>query len=248
MTGASTNGQHSPMASDADAVLVLDHISAGYESTDVLRDVSIVVPRGSLVALLGANGAGKTTALRVASGLLRPKSGSVRLHGEDATRLPAWRRLRSGLCLIPEGRGVFPSLTVRENLELQTPPWVKRAELDRVIELFPILGERMTQVAGTLSGGQQQMLALSRAVLAEPAVLLVDEISMGLAPALVDQLFESLTKLAASGTAMLIVEQYVHRALDMCSHAYVIRKGSVVFSGPSASLRRDSLVETYFGA
>lgn len=248
MTSVIAKGEGRCGTSPEDGVLVLDGVVASYGGAAVLHEVSIVVPRGHLIALLGANGAGKTTLLRVASGLLRPASGTVWLGGQDVTRRPPWRRVRAGLCLIPEGRGIFPSLTVRENLELHVPPWVKRYDLDRVVDVFPVLGERMKQVAGTLSGGQQQMLALGRAVLAEPSVLLLDEISMGLAPRLVDELFASLTVLAASGIAMLVVEQYVHRALDMCSLAYVINKGSVVFSGPSDSLRRDALVETYLGA
>ena len=248
MTDTIAKKQARPGTAVEDGVLVLDDVRAGYGGAAVLHDVTVVVPKGSLIALLGANGAGKTTLLRVASGLLRPASGSVRLGGKDVTGAPPWRRVRDGLCLVPEGRGIFPSLTVRDNLELQVPPWVRGYDLDRVVEVFPVLGERMGQVAGTLSGGQQQMLALGRAVLAEPSVLLLDEISMGLAPRLVDELFESLTVLAASGTAMLVVEQYVHRALDLCSLAYVIAKGSVVFSGPSEQLRRDSLVETYLGA
>ena len=244
----SSNRMASSPAAPPDGLLVLDGIFAGYEGTAVLRDVSLAVPAGTLVALLGANGAGKTTVLRVASGLLRPKAGTVRLDGRDVTRQQPWRRVRGGLCLIPEGRGIWPSLTVRENLELQVPPWVDRDDTDRVVELFPMLGERMKQVAGTMSGGQQQMLALGRAVLAEPSVLLLDEISMGLAPLVVDQLFESLQMLAATGTAMLIVEQYVHRALDMCSYAYIMDKGEVVLSGSSDTVRHDSIHEIYLGS
>jgi branched-chain amino acid transport system ATP-binding protein len=243
---AGVSAKNEPSASDG--ALVLDGISAGYGGAAVLRDVSIVVPGSGVTALLGANGAGKTTLLRVASGLLRPASGTVRLGDRDVTGRAPWQRLRDGLCLVPEGRGIFPSLTVRENLELQVPPWAKDHDLDRAVEAFPALGTRMKQVAGTLSGGQQQMLALARAVLAEPKVLLLDEISMGLAPLLVDQLFESLAVLAEGGTAMLIVEQYVHRALDMSSLVYVLQKGSVVFSGPPESLRRNALIDTYLGA
>jgi branched-chain amino acid transport system ATP-binding protein len=197
--------------------------------------------------LLGANGAGKTTLLRVVSGQLRPTSGKVWLDGEDVTSLPAHRRARGGLCLIPEGRGIYPSLTVRENLELQVPPWIKHATLDPALEIFPVLGSRMKQVAGTLSGGQQQMLALARAVLAEPKIILLDEISMGLAPLLIDQLFEALLRLAERGTAMLIVEQYVQRALDLCSLTYIISKGTIVYSGPSQSLRSETVIKSYLG-
>jgi branched-chain amino acid transport system ATP-binding protein len=200
-----------------------------------------------LVALLGANGAGKTTLLRVASGLLRPSAGEVRLAGAAVTGQQAHRRARGGLCLIPEGRGIFPSLTVRENLEIEIPPWVKTTAFDRALEVFPLLGNRMKQVAGTLSGGEQQMLALARAVLAEPKVILVDEISMGLAPRLVDSLFQALTELAATGISMLIVEQYIQRALEICSLAYIINKGTVVYSGSSQSLQRDTVIRQYLG-
>jgi branched-chain amino acid transport system ATP-binding protein len=228
-------------------LLALDAVHAGYGTSQVLHGVSLTVPPGSLVALLGPNGAGKTTLLRVASGLLRASAGRVRLGGADVTRQAPHRRARQGLCLVPEGRGIFPSLTVRENLELDVPPWVKDGSLGRALEMFPALGSRMKQVAGTLSGGEQQMLALARAVLAEPKVILVDEISMGLAPRLVDRFFEALTDLAASGISMLIVEQYIQRALDICPLAYVISKGQVVYSGASGSLGRDTIARQYLG-
>jgi branched-chain amino acid transport system ATP-binding protein len=229
-------------------LLALDGVSAGYGASAVLHDVTVTVPQGALVALLGANGAGKTTLLRVAAGLLRPAAGEVRLGGATVTGQPAHRRARRGLCLIPEGRGIFPSLTVRENLQIEVPPWVKDAALGRALDMFPVLGNRTKQVAGTLSGGEQQMLALARAVLAEPKVILVDEISMGLAPKLVDRLFEALTGLAASGVSMLIVEQYIQRALELCSLAYIINKGTVVYSGSSQSLQRDTIIRNYLGA
>jgi branched-chain amino acid transport system ATP-binding protein len=237
----------SPVPPSAAELLALDAVSAGYGASPVLHNVSVTVPKGTLVALLGANGAGKTTLLRVASGLLRPAAGEVRLGGTAVTGQPAHRRARHGLCLIPEGRGIFPSLTVRENLELQVPPWVRDPALGRALEMFPVLGNRMKQVAGTLSGGEQQMLALARAVLAEPKVILVDEISMGLAPRLVDSLFGALTELAATGISMLLVEQYVQRALEVCSLAYIINKGEVVYSGPSQSLQRDTVIRQYLG-
>jgi branched-chain amino acid transport system ATP-binding protein len=241
-----SNGQ-SPVTPPIEELLALDGVFAGYGTSVVLQDVSVTVPKGTLVALLGANGAGKTTLLRVASGLLRPTAGNVRLGGADVTGQPAYRRTRRGLCLVPEGRGIFPSLTVRENLEIEVPPWIKNAELDRALEMFPVLGTRMKQVAGTLSGGEQQMLALARAVLAEPKVILVDEISMGLAPRLVDSLFEALTELAATGISMLIVEQYIQRALEICSLTYIINKGAVVYSGSSQSLGRDTIIQKYLG-
>jgi branched-chain amino acid transport system ATP-binding protein len=229
-------------------LLVLDSVCAGYGLTTVLRDVSITVPAGTLVALLGANGAGKTTLLRVASGLLRPTSGTVWLDGADKTRQPPFRRAEAGMCLVPEGRGIFPSLTVRDNLELQVPPWLKDANLDRALEVFPALRSRMGQVAGSMSGGEQQMLALARAVLAQPKVILLDEISLGLAPQMVDRLFEVLGRLAALGTAMLMVEQYVSRVLELCSAAYIMKKGAIVYSGPSSELKRSAVIDSYLGA
>jgi branched-chain amino acid transport system ATP-binding protein len=231
-----------------DGLLVLDSVSAGYGLAPVLRDVSITVPKGTLVALLGANGAGKTTLLRVASGLLRPSSGTVSLDGQDLTRLPPHHRAEAGMCLVPEGRGIFPSLTVRDNLELQVPPWLKDSNLDRVLEIFPALRSRMAQVAGSLSGGEQQMLALARAVLAQPKVILLDEISLGLAPQLVDRLFEVLGRLAAMGTGMLVVEQYVSRALELCSLSYIMNKGMIVYAGPSGELKRSAVIDSYMGA
>jgi branched-chain amino acid transport system ATP-binding protein len=197
---------------------------------------------------LGANGAGKTTLLRVASGLLRPTSGTVWLDGADKTRQPPFRRAEAGMCLVPEGRGVFPSLTVRDNLELQVPPWLKDANLDRALEVFPALRSRMGQVAGSMSGGEQQMLALARAVLAQPKVILLDEISLGLAPQVVDRLFEVLGRLAAQGTAMLVVEQCVSRVLELCSAAYIMKKGAIVYSGPSSELKRSAIIDSYLGA
>jgi branched-chain amino acid transport system ATP-binding protein len=247
MSQVITEESVSPVPPPAEGLLALDGISAGYGTSAVLHDVSLSVPKGALVALLGANGAGKTTLLRVASGLLRPTAGNVRLGEADLTGQPAYRRVRSGLCLVPEGRGIFPSLTVRENLELEVPPWTKKPELGPALEMFPALGSRMKQVAGTMSGGEQQMLAVARAVLAEPKVILVDEISMGLAPKLVDSLFEALTKLAATGISMLIVEQYIQRALEMCSLTYILSKGAVVYSGPSRSLGRDTVIQKYLG-
>jgi branched-chain amino acid transport system ATP-binding protein len=225
--------------------LEIDQVTAGYGPTVVLRDVSITVPRGSVVALLGPNGAGKTTVLRTAGGLLRPSAGRVSGDGIDLTRKPVQRRARAGICLIPEGRGVFPNLTVRENLLLQSPPWKRGADIDPAVAAFPILGERLRQRAGSMSGGQQQMLALARCFLSDPALVLLDEVSMGLAPRVVDEIFEALQKLAASGVALLIVEQYVARALAMADHVYLLNRGQIAFSGPAGELDGDELVRRY---
>jgi branched-chain amino acid transport system ATP-binding protein len=199
-----------------------------------------------VVAVLGPNGAGKTTLLRVASGLLRPAAGAVLLDGEDVTRARAHARARRGLCHIPEGRGIYPTLTVRENLVLHSRPGEEAVAVDRAIAAFPVLGEKLRQPGGQLSGGQQQMLSLVRAYLTSPRLVLVDEASMGLAPVVVDQIFEFLAEIAASGTALLLVEQYVSRALALASHVYLLNKGGVVFSGRPQDIA-DDLFAAYLG-
>ncbi|HEY1702798.1 MAG TPA: ABC transporter ATP-binding protein [Trebonia sp.] len=228
--------------------LELRGVDAGYGATPVLRDVRLEVPRSRVVALLGPNGVGKTTTLRVASGLLRPSGGTVAVGGQDATRTSPARRARLGVCLIPEGRGIFRSLTVRENLELLIPPWQKDAKIiDTAVEAFPILGQKMGQTAGSLSGGQQQMLALSRAFVSDPKVVLLDEVSMGLAPVIVDQIFQALRALAATGVSIVLVEQYVSRALEMADTAYLMARGGIAWTGPAADLNTDALAEAYLG-
>jgi branched-chain amino acid transport system ATP-binding protein len=229
-------------------VLGIESLSAGYGRTTVLRDVTLAVRPGSVAALLGPNGAGKTTLLRVAAGLLRPAAGTIQLNGTDVTKRRASERSRGGLCLIPEGRGIFPNLTVRENLVLQVPRGRKDDALDDALEAFPVLKERLGQVAGTMSGGQQQMLALSRSYLASPAVVLLDEVSMGLAPKVIDDIFEALRRLAAKGVALLLVEQYVHRALAMADVVYLLNRGRVTFSGPPSKLDEAELMRGYLGA
>jgi branched-chain amino acid transport system ATP-binding protein len=230
------------------AALQLTAVYAGYGRATVLRDVNATVARGSVVALLGSNGAGKTTLLRTASGLLKLSAGTVSIGGTDATRLPPNRRARHGLCLVPEGRGVFRSLTVRENLRLQIPSWNKSVSMDQVLELFPVLRTRLRQTAGTLSGGEQQMLAISRSYLASPAIVLLDEVSMGLAPKVVEQIFEALGRLAGAGTALLVVEQYITRALDMADRVILLERGRVTFSGTPDELQQDAILRGYFGA
>jgi branched-chain amino acid transport system ATP-binding protein len=227
-------------------MLELRGIQAGYGEHVVLREVSLTVEPGSVVAVLGPNGAGKTTLLRVASGLLRPSAGAVLLDGEDVTRTRAHTRARRGLCHIPEGRGIYPTLTVRENLVLHSRPGEEAAAVDRAITAFPVLGEKLRQPAGQLSGGQQQMLSLVRAYLTEPKLVLVDEASMGLAPVVVDKIFEFLGQIAASGTALLIVEQYVSRALALAGRVYLLNKGGVVFDGKPADIG-DDLFAHYLG-
>lgn len=228
-------------------MLKLDGITAGYGDTAVLRDVSIWVPPQSVVALLGTNGAGKTTLLRVASGLLKARSGALSLDGEDATGLSAHGLARRGLCHIPEGRGIFPNLTVRENILVHAGGRGVNEAVDKAVSAFPILGKKLHQQAGALSGGQQQMLALSRAYVTEPAYVLLDEVSMGLAPVVVDELFEFLGKLAAQGCALLLVEQYIGRALELADYVYLISRGRMEFAGEPGELDSAQLMEQYMG-
>jgi branched-chain amino acid transport system ATP-binding protein len=228
-------------------MLELVNINAGYDGHVVLRDVSIKVPDRSVVALLGPNGAGKTTLLRVASGLLQPTSGRLLVDGDDLTGSAPCVLAQSGMCHVPEGRGVFPTLSVRDNLRLQAPNDLDEETLDIVTTHFPILGERMDQVAGSLSGGEQQMLALAHGYVAETSLMLVDEASMGLAPVVVDQIFDHLRELAANGCALLLVEQYVSRALDMADYVYILQKGRIQFAGEPRELREGTLMASYLG-
>lgn len=227
-------------------MLELRGITAGYGRHVVLRDVSLTVEPGTVAAVLGPNGAGKTTLLRVASGLLRPAAGTVVLGDADVTRSRPFARARRGLCHIPEGRGIYPALTVRENLALHARKGEEAAALDRAVSVFPVLGTKLRQQAGQLSGGQQQMLSMVRAYLTNPAVVLVDEASMGLAPVVVDEIFAFLADIAASGTALLIVEQYVNRALALAGTVHVMNKGSVVFTGKPGAIT-DDLFAHYLG-
>jgi branched-chain amino acid transport system ATP-binding protein len=244
VTGQSATAVLTP---DNGGVLELHGVTAGYGRTTVLRDVSLSVPAGQVVALLGPNGAGKTTLLRVASGLLGVDSGEVSLHGNDVTKRKPFQRAKDGLCLVPEGRGIFPNLSVRENLLLQVPPWKKDGSIDAAVEAFPILKERLSQTAGSMSGGQQQMLALSRCFLAEPKVVLLDEVSMGLAPRIIDEIFVALDKLAKAGVSLLLVEQYVSRALKACDHLYLLNRGKITFSGSPKEIDEAELTRRYLG-
>jgi branched-chain amino acid transport system ATP-binding protein len=215
----------------------------------VLREVSFQVGTGQVVALLGPNGAGKTTVLRTASGIIRPTSGSVRLDDVDVSRQAPHHRAVRGLCLIPEGRGVFKSLTVRENLRLQVPASRSKSEdgIERALAVFPALTGRLRVPAGHLSGGQQQMLALARAYVTNPRVILLDEVSMGLAPRAVDEMFHALRTLAGTGTAMLIVEQYVTRAMAMADSVVLLNKGTITYDGPPSQLDEQAVLQGYLG-
>lgn len=233
--------------SEPEVLLRAENVTAGYGETVVLREVTIGVRASSVVALLGPNGAGKTTLLRTISGLMRPMSGRIWLGEQEITRRPAESIARAGLCHVPEGRGIFPSLTVRDNLILQAKRGEERAGIERTAEMFPELGRRLGQVAGTMSGGEQQMLALARATLSEPSLVIVDEASLGLAPVLVDRIFETFVKIAAAGAALLIVEQYVPRALEIADTVYLLDRGKVAFAGPVADLNSAELTRRYLG-
>jgi branched-chain amino acid transport system ATP-binding protein len=233
--------------SAAPPALELRHVEAGYGATTVLRDVSISVPASSVVALLGANGAGKTTLLKTASGLLKPTKGDILIHGETVTGNRPHRLVDKGLCHIPEGHGIFPSLSVKENLILHAVKGREADALARATAAFPVLGQRLRLAAGSLSGGQQQMLALARAYLRDPRVILVDEASIGLSPKLVDEIFEFLGRLGGQGSALLLVDQYVTRALALAETAYVLNRGQITFSGRSDELMDEDIFQKYIG-
>lgn len=228
-------------------MLEIEGIDVFYGQIQALRGVSLRVGEGEMVALLGSNGAGKTTTLRTISGLLSPRAGSVKVDGREISALPAHKVVSLGVAHLPEGRELFPELSVRENLRLGH--WSRRSEgkdlhrrTERVFDLFPRLRERAGQHAGTLSGGEQQMLAAGRALMSEPKVLLVDELSLGLAPIIVQQLFDALAEVNRQGTAVLLVEQFVHLALKNTQRAYVLAKGSVAIEGASADLLSSPVV------
>jgi branched-chain amino acid transport system ATP-binding protein len=227
--------------------LELTDITAGYGEFTALWNVSVEVPAGSVVALIGPNGAGKTTSLRVASGLLRPAKGQVLLGGKDVTRQSAGARARGGLCLIPEGRGIYRSLTVKENLQLHARTGGSSASIEPAIDAFPVLGSRLGQRAGSLSGGEQQMLAVSRAYLTDPKVVLLDELSMGLAPIVINEILASIERLIKSGVSVLIVEQFVQRALELADLVVILAKGVVVFRGPAKEITEERLAGLYLG-
>ncbi len=236
---AGTDGECAP-------ILELAGIKAGYGEIEILHGVDIVVSRGTVFALLGANGAGKSTTLKVASGRLRPSAGTVRFAGQDVTRWHPERLTRAGLCTIPEGRGVFPNLTVVENLQMWTyRGGLRRREIEeRAYAKFPILSQRRKQVAGTLSGGEQQMLAMSRALSTEPKLLLLDEISMGLAPLIVAELYAIVANLAADGLTILVVEQSARTALDVADRAAVMANGRIALAGTPDDIA-DSVLDIY---
>ncbi|MCU1451558.1 MAG: transporter related [Acidimicrobiales bacterium] len=228
-------------------LLELEHVRAGYGTTEVLRGIDLAVDEGGLLALLGPNGAGKSTTLKVIAGILHPSAGTVRYRGRVVGGARPADLARAGMYLVPEGRAVFPSLTVTENLRMATGA-PERQIAERVVhalELFPRLAERRTQVAGTMSGGEQRMLALARAFVADPLLLLLDEPSLGLAPMVIDEVFATIARFTELGVAVVLVEQYVHRALAVADHVLVLSKGSVTFAGSAADVDADLLAEHY---
>jgi branched-chain amino acid transport system ATP-binding protein len=228
--------------------LQLDHLTAAYGDTVALRDVSLVVPHGRVAALLGPNGAGKTTLLSVASGILRPRAGRIVLDDRDVTGSSPDRLVGAGLCHITEGRSVFPGLTVADNMKVFAPKANREDGIERAVSAFPRLGQRLHQLAGTMSGGEQQMLALARAYVQQAPVVMLDEVSMGLAPILVDEIFAFLGRMAAEGHSLLIVEQYVGKALALADLVYVLVRGRLVFAGQPAELDGTDIFEHYLGS
>jgi branched-chain amino acid transport system ATP-binding protein len=233
-------------------LLSVDDLEAYYGRIRALKGVSLKVPEGGVVALLGANGAGKTTTLRVVSGLMRPAGGSVEFDGRRVDRVSAEQLVRLGIAHVPEGRQIFPDLTVRENLRLgaytRQDGSAIAEDLQRVYQHFPILEQRSGQLAGTLSGGEQQMLAIGRALMAKPRLLLMDEPSLGLAPRLVKEIFRIIEEIRAGGTTVLLVEQNVHMALTVADYGYVLESGRVALADTSAALRqREEVQRSYLG-
>jgi branched-chain amino acid transport system ATP-binding protein len=226
-------------------LLEVSALNAGYGRVQVLWDVSLAVERHQVVALVGANGAGKTTLLRAISGMISTRSGKLTFQGQDITGESIENIVDLGIAHVPEGRRLFSGLTVRENLLLGG--WRrKNTNLERVLELFPILGERMNQVASTMSGGQQQMCAIARGLMSEPALLMIDELSLGLAPKTVDEIVSRLPDIAASGTSVLLVEQDIDTALTVSEQAYVLEVGRITMSGLSTQLLSDPQIQAAY--
>lgn len=234
------------------SLLNVHEIHSYYGNIQALKGVSLFVERGEVVSLIGGNGAGKTTTLRTIAGLLKPRHGSVVFEGQDMTKVPAHAMVSKGIAMVPEGRGVFAKLTVEENLELGAYHRHDSAEIKNDIEksyqLFPRLGERRKQLAGTMSGGEQQMLAVTRALMSRPKLLLMDEPSMGLAPVLVDVIFEAIERINKEGMTILLVEQNAHMALQVAHRGYVLQTGEIVLSNTAKALRHDPTVQkAYLG-
>ena len=231
-------------------MLKVDNIHVYYGAIHAVKGVSLEVNDGEIVALIGANGAGKSTVLKTISGLMHPRSGSIQFDGQDISHTDAYKLVRHGLAHVPEGRRIFLQMTVQENLEMGafTQKEVSKEDLERMFTLFPRLKERRKQIAGTLSGGEQQMLAMSRALMSHPKLLMLDEPSMGLAPILVDQIFDIIKELHAAGTTILLVEQNATKALQIADRAYVLETGAITLSGTGAELAvSDEVRKAYLG-
>jgi branched-chain amino acid transport system ATP-binding protein len=234
------------------AVLEVSELEVAYGGIRAVKNVSLHVGRGEIVSLIGANGAGKTTTLKSIVGLVPPRRGTIRVFGKDSRQTPTHELVAQGVALVPEGRAIFGSMSVRENLELgsfrRRDADTRTERLERCLRLFPRLGERLGQDGGTLSGGEQQMLAIARALMSAPELLLLDEPSLGLAPKLVRQIFDSITEIAATGITILLVEQNTRLALETAHRAYVLVTGEVVLSGPASELRDDPRIRgAYLG-
>ena len=233
-------------------LLEVDEVHTYYGNIHALQGISLHVDEGEIVTLVGGNGAGKSTTLNTISGLVRPRAGSIRLAGEDLSRYAAHEITAKGIVQVPEGRRMFARLTVLENLKMGAfivrDPAVVRERIDHVFTVFPRLRERMNQTAGTLSGGEQQMLAIGRALMTRPKVMLLDEPSLGLAPILVEQIFATISEINAQGVTILLVEQNAHQALAIAARGYVLQTGHVVLAGSSEELRQNEMVrKAYLG-
>lgn len=235
-------------------MLTIHNLHAGYGKIEVLHGISLEVPKGRVVTLIGSNGAGKTTTMRAISGMITPTAGSVTLAGQDIAGLESYHIAKRGLAHSPEGRRVFATMTVDDNLLLGAfarltgshPRGDVKADLERAMEYFPRLRERRSQLAGTLSGGEQQMLAMARAVMMNPEVILLDEPSMGLAPILVDEVFKIIARLRAEGVTMLLVEQFAAAALNVSDYGYVLENGRIAVHGPAEQLKTDPAVKAAY--
>lgn len=233
-------------------MLTLDNVSVNYGAIEALMGISMHVETGEVVTLIGANGAGKTTTLRTITGLLQPREGKITFEGEDISGRPTHQLVAKGISMSPEGRGVFANLSVRENLQmgayLKKDKRMIAAEMERAFQMFPRLKEREAQKAGTLSGGEQQMLAIGRALMSQPRLLLLDEPSLGLAPLVVHTIFEAIDEIKSKGTTILLVEQNAHAALKHSDRAYVLETGRIVMEGSSKELAADPRIkEAYLG-
>ena len=233
-------------------MLEVKNIQVAYGKIVAVKDVSIDVKQGEIVTLIGSNGAGKSTTLRTISGLIKPKSGEILFNGKRIDGVPGHEIVGMGICHSPEGRRIFPRMTVKENLELgaflRNDKTAVNADMDRVLELFPRLKERIKQTAGTMSGGEQQMLAVSRALMGDPKLLLLDEPSMGLAPVLVELIFDTIVKIRKQGITVLLIEQNATAALEVADRAYVLESGKVKMSGSAKELSSDDKVtKAYLG-